>query len=455
MQEKYLEYRKKYPVFYYESYNIDQQEDKVIISYHFKIDGLSEFSPKWSFKLPENSNFDTKDEIINNIVFNIGMVEVISYLKATCSPKLVVKCGYLNSDQIAFYKKLYFNGLGEFFYRNSIATTIDDFLEIESTYNKPFLSQELNNLNGNLILIGGGKDSLVSLDLLGSDKTNNKCYILNPRDSWVDGVILSGYTQKDIFSMKRLIDPNLIELNKNGYLKGHTPLSALLAVSSLLPAYILNKKNICVSNESSANEPTVKNTKINHQYSKSFEFETDFRNYCKQFISPSFNYFSVLRPLSEYQIAKYFSKLVHLHNVFHSCNLGSKTDVWCHECPKCLFIYLLLSPFLSQQKLKEIFGVNMLEDVKNLPEFEKLIGVTDEKSFECVGSRSEINFAIKKAIEQIPEDDLPILLQTYKEKYMKLDNSNINFDEYFDGNNYVSDEIIKLLKDRVIENDNR
>lgn len=455
MQEKYLEYRKKYPVFYYESYDIDQQEDKVVISYHFKIDGLSEFSPKWSFNLPENSNFDTNDEVIRNIVFNIGMVEVISYLKATCSPKLVVKCGYLNSDQIAFYKKLYFNGLGELFYRNSITTTIDDFIKIESTYDKPFTPQKLNDLNGNLVLIGGGKDSLVSLDLLSNDKTNNKCYILNPRDSWVKGVILSGYNQNDIFSMKRLIDPNLIELNKNGYLNGHTPLSALLAVSSLLPAYILNKKNICVSNESSANEPTVKNTKINHQYSKSFEFETDFRNYCKNFISPSFNYYSVLRPLSEYQIAKYFSKLSYLHNVFHSCNLGSKTDVWCHECPKCLFIYLLFSPFIPQQKLKEIFGVNMLEDVKNLPEFEKLIGVTDEKSFECVGSRSEINFAIKKTIEQIPEDDLPILLQTYKEKYMKLDNSNINFDEYFDVNNYVSEELIKLIKDKVIESDNR
>ena len=447
--DKFLEFRNKYPNFYYHSYKIEENEDNIEITFEFEIEGLKVFNPKWVIKKDNRFIFDSNDEVINNIIFNIGMIEVISYLKATCSKNLIIENYCLDNKQIDFYKKLYFNGLGEFFYRNNITTTKDEFINIECKSNRSFNEKEINDLDGNLILIGGGKDSLVTLDLLSDQKEKNMCYILNPKESWIQGVFASFYDDTSIFQVKRYIDTNLIELNKEGYLNGHTPLSALLAMSSLLGAYLLKKKNICVSNESSANEATVKGTNINHQYSKSFEFENDFREYCNKYISQSFNYFSVLRPLSEYQIAAYFSKLKHLHHIFHSCNLGSKTDTWCHECPKCLFIYLLFSPFLSQDELKSIFSVNMLEDVKNLNEFEKLIGIGDEKSFECVGSRAEVNFAIKKAIEIINDEDLPLLLKIYKEKYMKLDN-NIDFNSYFDENNNVPENILSKIKKEMI-----
>lgn len=449
MQEKYEEYRKKYSEFYYHNYEIEETSDKIIVKYNFEIKGLTTFEPTWTIE-KKDFLFDKDDSIINNILFNIGMVEVVSYIKSTCSPKLIVECASLTESQIRFYKKLYFNGLGELLYRNGISTTEDKLFEIISTSNKTFTSKKQDNLSGNLILIGGGKDSLVTLDLLKDFKDDNKCYILNPRTSWIDGVKCLNYDISDVFCMKRSIDARLLELNKQGYLNGHTPLSALLAMSSLLPAYLLKKQNICVSNESSANESTVKNAKINHQYSKSFEFECDFREYCSEFISPSFNYYSVLRPLSEYQIASYFSSLTHLHNIFHSCNLGSKTDTWCHECPKCLFIFLLFSPFLNQEKLTDIFGVNMLNDEKNIIEFEKLIGLKNEKSFECVGSIAEINYAIKKAINGMNDKELPLLLRIYKDNYMELDNSNTNFDKYFDSNNNVPSHILNIIKDKVV-----
>lgn len=455
MQDKFLELRDKYPVFYYHNYMIEEGDTQIIIKFNFEIKGLTSFEPKWTIEKGDNFNFDKSDPIINNIIFNIGMVEVISYLKATCSPKLIVECGLLDRWQIDFYKKLYFNGLGELLYRNGITTSMDELFEIECTSNIVYSSKNISDLSGNLILVGGGKDSLVSLKLLDKYKNDNKCYILNPRESWIEGVRQSNYDISDVFSMKRAIDTKLIELNKQGYLNGHTPLSALLAMSSLLPAYLLRKKNICVSNESSANESTVKNTKINHQYSKSFEFETDFRNYCNSYISKDFNYYSLLRPLSEYQIAKYFSKLTNLHHVFHSCNLGSKIDVWCNECPKCLFIFLLFSPFLTQDELSSIFGVNMLEDIKNIEEFEKLIGVTDVKSFECVGSRAEVNFAIKKAINNMADDELPLLLEIYKERYFDIDDNMTDFDKYFDSNNYVPSELLEIIKNEVINSDNR
>ena len=137
-------------------------------------------------------------------------------------------------------------------------------------------------------------------------------------------------------------------------------------------AYINGKKYVVLSNEASANESTVKNSTVNHQYSKSFEFENDFVEYEKKYIDSGVFYFSLLRPLSEFQIAKYFSKLTPFHKLFRSCNIGSKTDSWCGNCSKCLFVFLILSPFLPYAHVCDIIGndmanrEDMLETFKNL-----------------------------------------------------------------------------------------
>ncbi|MEI3199844.1 MAG: hypothetical protein V8S12_05515 [Lachnospiraceae bacterium] len=132
----------------------------------------------------------------------------------------------------------------------------------------------------------------------------------------------------------------------------------------------------------------MKGSTVNHRYSKSFEFESDFHNYEKKWLHSGTYYFSMLRPLSEFQIAKYFAKCTQYHRIFRSCNAGSKEDIWCGHCPKCLFVYLILSPFLSTDALREIFGRDMLEDPEMIQTLEQLAGVQEEKPFECVGSRN-------------------------------------------------------------------
>ena len=163
--------------------------------------------------------------------------------------------------------------------------------------------------------------------------------------------------------VKRTLDARMLELNRQGYLNGHTPFSALVAFSSLIGAAILDLDYVALSNESSANESTVPGSSVNHQYSKSFEFEKDFHQYAGRYLPGSAYYFSLLRPLSEFQIAWIFSGLKQYHDIFRSCNSGSKTDSWCGHCPKCLFVCLILSPFLGQEELEKIFGRAMLEDL--------------------------------------------------------------------------------------------
>jgi hypothetical protein len=158
----------------------------------------------------------------------------------------------------------------------------------------------------------------------------------------------------------------------------------------------------------------------------------------------------MLRPLSEFQIAKYFAKQKQYHKIFRSCNAGSKTDSWCGHCPKCLFVYLILSPFLSREEVKEIFGTDMLNDPDMQPTLEQLVGIQEEKPFECVGSRDEINTAIVMTIDNLEKSgkELPYLLKYYKTTglYEAYKAKGDQFSSYFDKQNLVPTPWEKLVE---------
>ncbi|MFA6806482.1 MAG: hypothetical protein WCR29_03595, partial [Bacteroidales bacterium] len=362
-REKYKELKEKYPIFRYKKFGYKHSEDssKIILYFEFEC-GEHIFKPQIEFYVNKFFIQDRVDsDSISILAFNIGMIELISYWKAFASPVLMVETGHLTEKQIKFWKKLYFNGLGEYFYLNSIDTNIDDFITIISSdkeYSKLSFGKEINN-NRVIVPIGGGKDSVVTLELLRKSSMEIIPLIINPRGATLNSIEAGGFAQDGYIKIIRKIDKHLIELNNQGFLNGHTPFSAMLAFVSLFSSFYTNTPNIALSNENSANESTVKGEEINHQYSKSIEFEEDFRDYVREFINEDFNYFSFLRPMSELQIAQQFSLLSQYHKVFRSCNAGSKTDVWCLECPKCLFAYIILSPFISPTKLQDYLGENL------------------------------------------------------------------------------------------------
>lgn len=406
----YSSLRVEHPTFFYNSYEVLKENDTIRVTYHFEIENLASFAPSWVFPLGKE-DIDTNDENFNTMVFSLGLAELVSYWKITCSPEVVIKCGALSPVQINWWKKLYYHGLGEFFYLNGINPD-ESFMRITAPMPKSSPNASQRYLSGNLIPVGGGKDSNVTMELLREFKEDNHPYIINPRGATTESVRVADLEDKTL-TAKRTLDSEMLRLNREGYLNGHTPFSAIVAFSSIITAYLNNLKYVVLSNESSANESTVAGSTVNHQYSKSFEFERDFNNYEKEYIKSGVYYFSMLRPLSEYQIASYFAKCEKYHSVFKSCNRGSHTNVWCADCSKCLFVYLILSPFLSFDKLTEIFGRNMGEDENLIPTLNQLIGhETDEKPFECVGSRDEVNFAICEAIKI--NDALPALFEYYK-----------------------------------------
>ncbi len=425
--DKYLKMRNGFPFFTYESYTYSFENDTFSATFHFNLADKYSFRPTLTF--PAKDFYQWKnlpDMLIQNIVFHIGMVELISYWKAACPPKIIIKPHILNENQIAFWKKIYFNGLGEFYYLNNIHPSMDDFMEIEANTGSELKKTDILADNSVIIPIGGGKDSVISLEFLKDKGTHNLPLIMNPRGASLKTAEIGGYKRENIIEIKRTIHPQLLALNDNGFLNGHTPFSALLAFVTLLAAAFTGKRNIALSNESSANEATVENTSVNHQYSKSYEFEDDFRIYVDTYISSSFNYFSFLRPLSELQIANLFAKLPKYFSGFKSCNAGSKSDSWCCNCPKCLFTFIILSPFIERKTMISIFGKDLLDDENMMFYFEQLTGIEKVKPFECVGTVDEVNIAVNMMIQQIQQDEMPLLLRYYQtipyySHYEKLD----------------------------------
>lgn len=420
----YEECRKKYKEFIYRDYHVEKCDDTLKLTYDFEISGLSEFHPEVTIDLSNLKVInDYKSVTGRKLAFYYGMVELVSYWKIACPEQVIVKCGYLDENAVDWWKKLYFGGLGEFFYRNGVTPDFDSFMNIETEekYKDMFndnCSCDFVSSGMNIIPVGGGKDSDVTMELLKDYKNRSLTFTVNNQKARSDAAEIAGYTEDMRLKTYRKLDKNMLELNKQGFLNGHTPFSAIVAFLSAYCAFLIGADYIILSNESSANESNIEGTNINHQYSKSFEFEKDFTSYLETYGNIPVKYFSLLRPFNELQIAKQFSAFRKYHPVFRSCNVGSKQNIWCCNCAKCLFVYIILSPFLSEEDLIGIFKENLLnrDDLKDI--FDGLVGFSSVKPFECIGTLSEINGALKATAKRYNQcgKKLPSLLAYYMDK---------------------------------------
>ena len=435
--------RAKHPRFIYQSFEINEITDAYAIRYHFFLEPDIHFAPEIVIpkvsKVSDSANSGNQKGFpellssgIQGLVFDLGMVESISYWKAACPPELVVEAGSLSGEQTTWWHDLFINGLEEFFYKNQIDFTQPNFLTITATGANPADTTPGVNLDhprgehsGDLILVGGGKDSAVTLELVSKLPEVNNVLLLNPTPAALAVSQTAGYDSPII--VKRTIDPKLIELNKNGYLNGHTPFSAYLAFLGTLVATAHGYNRVITSNEASASEGSLEylGHSINHQYSKSYEFETKFREYC---IRPGLlaskgralnlpDYFSFLRPINELQTATLFASMPNYHRMFISCN-ANRGAGWCGLCAKCAFVYTVLSPFLSQKTMTDIFGSDFFEKPGLYQHFLDLAGVGDHKPFDCVGTPDETRDAVALTIANYQRQNiiLPPLLLELKDK---------------------------------------
>jgi len=263
--------------------------------------------------------------------------------------------------------------------------------------------------------LGGGKDSLVSVELLRPHVPDMTTWSLGHQAQLTPLVERVGTPH---YWVERTWDRALLDAANQGALNGHVPISGIFACAGIVAAVLAGKRDVVVSNEQSANEPdfTYNGVEINHQYSKSQEFEDDFQKLLAHLFGDQLRYYSFLRPLSEMRIAELFTRtgFQKYQDVFSSCNRAfvhtSDHMSWCGTCPKCAFVYLMLATFIPEDQLNTLWdGKNLLLDPALEPLYRQLLGIEGGKPLDCVGEIKESRSAMRLAQQTYPQ-----LAETYQ-----------------------------------------
>ena len=415
--------QKKYPEFIYESCNWKIEGRDLAADFYFRL-GEIDFHPSIIIRnINEAQIAALGAAAVSNFVFNMGLAEIPSYWKAACSPKIIIRAGYLDKEQISFWQDLIFN-MGQFFYENKLPF-IKPVFEISAPGPKCAPATKKIFSNRYLVPLGGGKDSLVTLEILRGQKKAIGSFTLNANGSLKE--VAEAVQAGNIF-VERIIDKKLVVLKDQGYLNGHTPFSSILAVLGVGLAAMFDFKRILISQERSSNEGNVKylGKDINHQYSKTLAFENKFRKYSKKYLAKNIEYFSFLRPLYEIQITKIFFRYPKYFKSFLSCNKSftiaaresGSASGWCGQCSKCLSVFAMLYPFVGQAEAIKIFGANLFENKNLLPVMLELLGEGKCKPLECVGTFQEMRAAFYLSLENYAGEK-PYLLEYFRENIMQ------------------------------------
>jgi UDP-N-acetyl-alpha-D-muramoyl-L-alanyl-L-glutamate epimerase len=362
---------------------------------------------------PPAEGRNISEPVLTRFFEELHIILGISYWKLTCAKDIRVLSHVLSQKQADFWNTVYTKGLGEFYFKNSI-----DFRDL---VHFPYEEKDTPSIAPSqksdraLVLLGSGKDSIVTAELLKKHKKVFSHFSLNPRDVHHETAAQIG---GDFITAHREIDPKLFELNKTpGMYNGHIPITAIVSSIAVFLSYIYDFGYVVVSNEESANYGNVEylGTHINHQWSKSYEFEQLFVDYLRFFVTGDIQYFSLVRPLTELHITQLFTQYSTYFDTFTSCNKNfgvikaTPNTRWCGECPKCAFVFLLLAAFLTKDTVVSIFHKNLFANEKLITTYKELLGIAGIKPFECVGTPQESLWAIVAVINKKEfQDDVVI-----------------------------------------------
>lgn len=415
---------KQFNKFYFKSFEFDYSNLKA--TFHYSFDNEVFFKEIINFN---NSNFiirkDLDIKILNNILFHLHIALGISYYKSFPTSELIIESGFLDDFQLLFWKNFYINGLGEFLYTNNISP--EWLFNFINKSDKTYLKKDFIVSKKALVAIWWWKDSIVSIELLKNAWINFDLCVF-----WKNDFIKNNTAEvlnKNILLIQRELSDNLFELNKNWYYNWHVPITWIIAFVLEAVSYIYDYKYIVLSNEKSANywNTSWKWLNINHQYSKSLDFEKDFGDYVDKYISSNIKYFSLLRWMYEIKIAELFSELwKNYFNKFSSCNnnfkiINKKNNIakwwiWCNSCSKCAFVFSILRPFLNNKEVIDIFWEDLFNNRTLENTFKELLWISWIKPFECVWEAEEVIYSMYKSLSKYKINDLPFVLQIFKQE---------------------------------------
>lgn len=340
-----------------------------------------------------------------------ALVLGVSYFKLLAPFTLTTEIGLTETER-RLILDIYENGLGEFYARNDLKRFGRLTLDAPRLETPPSAAPPLADRA--LLPIGGGKDSLVSLQLLEEAGLEFTPFAVNPKGPILSCVETIG---RPPLYVSRTLDPEMIRMGKlPGYYNGHVPSTAINSMIAALTALLFSYNRIILSNERSASEGNVAfdGREANHQHSKSLDFERLIATTLSEATDGALGYFSLLRPYSEARIAALFARRTAYDHVFSSCNenfklAGHTGPLWCGRCPKCHFVFLIFAPVMSKARLTGIFGQDLLANPAHEHSFRELTGLAGQKPWECVGEIEEAAACLYALAQQPDWQDEPIV----------------------------------------------
>jgi hypothetical protein len=345
---------------------------------------------------------DERARAVQHALRLLHLIAGVSYYKAAIPERIRIDGYAIDADTAALMESVYLNGLGEFAHRNGL--DLHGHIRFPHRDGVDAAATSVGLREHALVAIGGGKDSLVSIESL-------RTLGIGQTVSWIGGSQLiaacAAQTGLPTLNIGRALAPQLFDYNRQGAWNGHIPVTAINSAILVLAALLHGVNQVVFSNERSASygsmivaEDGSTTKEVNHQWSKGWAFESMFGDYVNRHVAADLQYYSLLRPLSELAVARQFAKSTRYDAHFSSCNrnfhiLGERpVSRWCGVCPKCHFVFLALAPFMPKPRLMGIFGRNLLDDPAQTAGYDALLEYQDHKPFECVGEGRESRAAL-------------------------------------------------------------
>ncbi len=385
--------------------------DTGVLTLHFALGDQLEFVETVTFESPFASGPDLDAAGFRRALLHLHVAAGTSYYKAAAPPEVIIEQECLTENERQFHHHLYDDGLREFAVTNGLAVPRPVAVRSEGEGEDVMAPTSRRSGPGGLLVpIGGGKDSMVLIEAV--KQLGPRLFAVNPHPLVVE---LARATGLELIVVRRRLDPQLSALNASGALNGHVPITAIVSLIAVVGSFLYGYDDIAMAVERSASEETVliDGIPVNHQYSKSLDFEHLLAGLVATSIDPGLRYASALRPYSELAIARAFARLTDYHDTFCSCNsafrLSAATDDrWCGHCPKCRFVALMLAPFMERDDLTAVLGRDLFADPAQIDGFAALMS-DDDKPFECVGERRESAAAMRLLGSQARWAEAPVV----------------------------------------------
>ena len=396
-------------VFRYREYAVDAERG--VLTCRYELDGRESTE---RVTLPPGEHWHTEQaRAAARLVF---LLSGVSYYKTAAPPVIDFGTTALTQAEESFLREFYLQGLAEFAYRNHLELT-PLHLRAQRAPDQPPAPPGPIGPRRALVPFGGGIDSIVTVEQVRRQADVALFVVSRPADRFDAIEQPAAVTGLPVVRAEREIDPQLLRSAELGFLNGHVPVTGILSAIAVLAAVLTGRDAVVMSNEWSASIPTLEfgGHPVNHQYSKSEEFEAAFRGVLAEKGSAP-EYFSWLRDRTELWVAREFTALTRYHDSFRSCNKAFYTErarrfaYWCGQCDKCCFIDLILAPFLPTETLRRIFAVagEPLDDPGLAAKFRSLLGA-GAKPFECVGEVAECRAAVLLAARRDDRTDSGLL----------------------------------------------